>query len=254
MTWDLVADGYLSEVVPMFTQFAEAALALAQPPPSGHILDVACGPGTLTLVAAKSAARVDALDFSPAMIERLQARAPKNVFPRVGDGQALPYPDQSFDAAFSMFGLIFFPDRAKGLSELKRVLKPGGRVVISSWPPADRLPLMNTIFLALRELNPGTPDFPTPLGDPADYERELGAAGFTDVRVKTHTVLMSTPSLDALWESLAKSLAPLVVMRKFLGEERFAAVEQSIRRKLADRFGTGEQRIEMTAWLGLGTA
>ena len=254
MTWDLVADGYLSEVVPMFTQFAEAALALAAPPPNAHVLDVACGPGTLAVLAASSAARVDALDFSPAMIERLQARAPKNVFARVGDGQALPYPDASFDAAFSMFGLIFFPERAKGLSELKRVLRPGGRVVLSSWPPAERVPLMNTIFLALRELNPGTPDLPTPLGDPADYERELGAAGFTNLRVETKTVVMRAPSLDALWQSLSKSLAPLVVMRKFMGEERFVAVERSIRKKLEERFGTGEQRFEMTAWLGAATA
>jgi ubiquinone/menaquinone biosynthesis C-methylase UbiE len=254
MAWDLVADGYVSDVVPMFTGFAETALLMAALPPGAQVLDVCCGPGTLALVAAKAAARVDALDFSPVMIERLERVAPPNVFPRLGDAQALPYPDQSFDAAFSMFGVIFFPDRAKGLAELHRVVRKGGRVVISSWPPSDRVPLMQVLFAAMREQGLGLPEGPPALGEAADYERELGVAGFKEIRPEVVTRVMTAPSLDALWDSLARSMAPLVLMRKAMGEERFAGLEKAIRQQLAARFGSGEQRIEMPAWLTVATA
>lgn len=253
MAWDLVADGYVSEVVPLFTHFAEAALQMAAPPPRAQILDVCCGPGTLALVAAKTAASVAAIDFSPTMIERLERVAPPNVFPRIGDGQALPYPDQSFDAAFAMFGVIFFPDRGKGLGELRRVVRPGGRVVISSWPPSERMPLMQVLFAAMREQGLGLPEGPPALGEAADYERELGAVGFKDIRPEVVTRVMTAPSLDALWDSLARSMAPLVLMRKMFGEERWAGLAKSIRNQLEARFGGGEQRIEMPAWITVAT-
>src|SRR5262245_58251177 len=247
MAWDLVADGYVSEVVPLFTQFAEVAVKMAAPAAGAHVLDVCCGPGTLALVAAKTAARVDALDFSPAMIEHLQRVAPANVFPRIGDAQALPYPDRSFDAAFSMFGVIFFPDRDQGLAELHRVVRPGGRVVISSWPPSERVPLMQVLFAAMREQGLGLPEGPPALGEAADYAGELGAAGSKHMRAEVVTLVITAPSLDTMWNSIARSMAPLVLMRKMFGEERWTSLAQSIREKLEARFGSGEQRVEMPA-------
>src|SRR5438874_1620835 len=84
------------------------AVDLAQLRPNARIVDVACGPGTLALMAARRVAHVDALDFAPDMVKQLEARAAAakigNVTARVGDGEALPYPERSFDGAFSMFG------------------------------------------------------------------------------------------------------------------------------------------------------
>src|SRR5262245_7747216 len=135
--WDLVADEYALDVVPLFERFADAALDLAAPLEGRRVLDVACGPGTLALRAARLAEEVTALDFSAGMVRQLEAKAAaegaSNLRALQGDGQALPFPDERFDAAFSLFGLMFFPDRARGFAELRRVLVPGGRAVVSSW-------------------------------------------------------------------------------------------------------------------------
>src|SRR5512138_3140554 len=153
--WDLVAPAYAEEVVPMFEVFAREALRLAAPPPGGRIVDVACGPGTVSVLAAQDGHRVDALDFSPGMIDKLRARIAAlgltGITPQIGDGQALPYADATADAGFSMFGLMFFPDRAKGFAELRRVLKPGARAVVSSWYPLDAVPVLAAMFGAVRE-------------------------------------------------------------------------------------------------------
>jgi SAM-dependent methyltransferase len=251
--WDLVADGYVSDVVPQFTPYAEAALRLAAVPPGGRVVDVACGPGTLTVLAARSAERVDAIDFAPEMIAQLARVAPANVVPRVGDGQALPYDDASFDAGFSMFGLIFFPDRGRGLAELARVLRPGGRVAISSWPRAERVPMMEALFRALKANGVPLPDTRPPLSEPADFEAELGGAGFRDVRVEEVGNVVTAPSLDELWAGFNRSMAPLVLMRKRMGEATWAGFGAAIRQALLDRFGAGPQRFEQPAWIGVGT-
>src|SRR5437763_1678380 len=149
MPWDLVAVAYEQDVVPMFEAFAREALRLAAPPSGSRIVDVACGPGTLSALAARDGLRVDAIDFSPQMLERLAARTLANVTARLGDGQALPYEAGTFAAGFSMFGLMFFPDRAKGFAELRRVLAPGARAVVASWIPIDEIPLMKAMFAAV---------------------------------------------------------------------------------------------------------
>ncbi len=109
--WDLVAEGYVAENLASFEAFAREALRLV--PATGDVLDVAAGPGSLSLQAARTAQQVHAVDFAPAMLEQLRARASaaqvENVQVQVADGQDLPFPDARFDASYSMFGLIFFP-------------------------------------------------------------------------------------------------------------------------------------------------
>jgi len=99
---------------------------------------------------------VSAVDFSPAMTERLRARSAaerwQGVTAVVGDGMALPFGNNLFDAAFSMFGLVFFPDRARGFLEMKRVLKPGCPAVISSWVPISQVPIFASTMSILSEL------------------------------------------------------------------------------------------------------
>ena len=97
--WDLVAEGYVAENLISFEAFAREALRLV--PATGDVLDVAAGPGSLALQAARTARQVHAIDFAPAMLAQLHARAAQagigNVITRVADGQALPFPDESFE-------------------------------------------------------------------------------------------------------------------------------------------------------------
>ena len=259
MPWNLVASDYEREVVPMFETFANAALELAAPT-SGRIVDVACGPGTLSALAAKRGLAVDALDFSPAMIERLEARKLAGVTARLGDGQALPYADATFAAGFSMFGLMFFPDRAKGFAELHRVLAPGARAVVSSWYPPDAVPALAAMFDAIRpgfaELmagKPPQPQPPPPLVTEDQCRAEMSAA-FSRVEVHTVTGLQRAPSVDALWDSIVRTMAPVVLLRKGLGESRWAPHDAAARAAIRAVTGDGPIEVKMPAFLTVGTA
>lgn len=254
--WDLVVDGYVAENLVPLQAFAREALRLA--PPRGEVLDVAAGPGTLALLAAAEAARVTAVDFAPAMLAELERRARAagiaNVEARLADGQALPFPDGRFDAAYSMFGVIFFPDRASGLRELARVLRPGGHAVVSSWPPAEPMTLLGAMLAALRaELPPGAGDAPPPLGTPDDVERELRAAGFASVAVVAHEVSVADVTPAEAWGSFSRGGAPVAVLRRQVGEARFAELSRRVVARVEQALGAAPRALRWTALLGVGT-
>ncbi|MFO0744816.1 MAG: class I SAM-dependent methyltransferase [Myxococcota bacterium] len=264
LPWDLVADAYEREVVPMFEQFSWAALEATRvfargpgtPPP--RILDVACGPGTLAIMAARRGAEVDAVDFSPQMVERcaqrIQAGGVLGARVHQGDGQSLIFADATFDAAFSMFGLMFFPDRAAGYRELFRVLAPGGRAAVSSWQPLAAVPLFVTVFGAIGEAEPSLagPSPTPPLTTADDHRRELAAAGFVDIEVQEVRGSMIAPSTAELWQSFQRTNAPVVLMQRRLGAERWAAIADHVFASLVSRFGEGPQTVIFPAWIGIG--
>ena len=112
----------------------EAAFLLPHLRPGMRLLDAGCGPGTITLglAAAVAPGEVVGLERSPALVEQARALAAErgvaNVRFEVGDAQALPFPDGSFDAAFESAVLEHVPDPARAVAELRRVLRPGGVV------------------------------------------------------------------------------------------------------------------------------
>lgn len=124
--WDTAAQHYEETAHPFTAHFAEMALAHVPLGPDSRVLDVAAGTGALALAAARTGAQVLATDFSPGMVARIAAAGLPNVETRVMDGQALDLPDGTFDAAFSIFGVMMFPDWRRGLAEMARVTRPGG--------------------------------------------------------------------------------------------------------------------------------
>jgi ubiquinone/menaquinone biosynthesis C-methylase UbiE len=262
LPWDLVASDYAGEIVPHFERYARDAirLALGVGARGARILDVACGPGTLALLAAREATRVTAVDFSPGMIaalrDRLAAEAIENVEVRVGDGQALDLPDACFDAAFSMFGLMFFPDRGRGLHEIRRVLVPGGRVAISSWLPLTEAPVLGAVFAALRRALPDLQlgDPRPPLGTAEEVVTELEAAGFRDAAAHRVEHAMDCPDVASFTASLHRTLAPLVLLRHRLGVEAFRPIAAAIDAEVAAVAGEGPSTVRMPAWIGVATA
>lgn len=259
LPWNLVSSGYAAELVPFFERFAFEAARLAEVRAGSRVLDVATGPGTFAFVAAREGAQVTAIDFADEMIAQLRTRAAREdvgtIDARVGDGMALAEPDGSFDAAVSMFGLIFFPDRARGLGELRRVVRPGGRAVVASWAPFDRIPLMADLFAALRAELPGLPfgQGKAPLGTADEIRDEMTAAGFRDVEVHEHSHAIEAPSLAELWASVQRTNAPFVLLRRRLGDEAFAKVGEGVYDRLRATYGEGPQRAPMIALLGVGT-
>ncbi len=257
--WNRAAPDYLREVAGGLALFAPDALQLAGVRPGMRIADVACGPGSLSFAAVRAGARASALDFSAEMVSLLEecARREKvdGVEARVGDGMALPWPEAQFDAAFSLFGLIFFPDRARGLAELRRVLRPGGRAVVASWVPADKVPVMADIWAVLGAELPDVPytRVRPALGDPETFRAELAAAGFEAVEVREVRHGLEVPSVLDYWRSLERSTPPLLAIQESLPPARWAELSGLIARRLEARFGAGPLSVPLVALLGAGT-
>jgi ubiquinone/menaquinone biosynthesis C-methylase UbiE len=256
--WDLVSTGYSAESDSVMLPFTQRALALVAPSSTAEVLDVATGPGVLALEVAPRVKRVDAVDFSPAMLAQLErkrrALGIENVFAQVADGQALPFADQSFDAAFSMFGLMFFPDRNRGFSELRRTLRPGGVAVVSSWAPVDQSPLMVLMFGALRAADASRPVPQTNLlnlENPAVFVRELELAGFRDVRVEPYTHGVQVESAEQCWEAMTRASAPLVLLKRKLGEQEWARQSRLAKAYVAEQVPS-PRVLTTTAYLGFG--
>ena len=211
-TWDTIAANYEELAEPFTRQYAVAALALAGGVQSGErVLDVAAGTGALALAAAKGGAKVLATDFSTGMVARLADRfreqGAEGSEARVMDGQALDLADASFDAAFAMFGVMMFPDWRRGLAELARVVRPGGRGCVGVWAKAEGAGPMPTFHETYRRVFPKKPIPPTPpamtrLADPAGFRAEMEAAGFRDVVVQTISGVFEAPSAGWMAENM----------------------------------------------------
>lgn len=200
--WDMAAQHYERTAHPFTARYAEAALARISLEPGSLVLDVAAGTGALALAAARKGAQVLATDFSPAMVARIAAAGIPNVEARVMDGQALALPDGAFNAVFSIFGVIMFPDWRKGLAEMARVTHPGGHGIVATWQERGA-----ATFLLLgnirRDLFPDRDSMAMPeavgaLSDPDDFAREMIAAGYRDPSIEpvTHSYELDVADLD----------------------------------------------------------
>jgi SAM-dependent methyltransferase len=120
--------------------------------PSTRLLDVGCGSGLFCSLAAQGGADVAGIDASPQLLEIARERTPNGEFVH-GDMEALPWPDASFDLVTGIASFSFTGNPARALHEAARVLRPGGRVVIGTWGPADECEA-GVIFALLAQLLP----------------------------------------------------------------------------------------------------
>jgi SAM-dependent methyltransferase len=252
--WNLVASAYAAELLDEFNFFSEQALDIAGVSGGQRVVDVATGPGTLAMLAAKRGATVDAIDFSAAMVaefhQRLQAEPLPGITVVEGDGQQLPFGDGRYDAGFSMFGLMFFPDRVRGLRELHRVLKPGGQVVVSSWMQFEGP--FSLMLDAIKAELPGLPfgQGKGPLSEPADFRAEMAEAGFADVTVHERQHLGPVASLAEFWATVERTTAPVVLLKRKLGEARWKEVSAGVVGRLRAHVGDGPFDLPFRALLG----
>jgi len=126
----------------LFDQAAMMTVEAAQPGPGMHVLDVGCGTGALTMRlsdSVKPGGKVTGLDCNEGMLAVASAKS-SDIEWKPGQAEALPFDDDMFDAAFCQFGLMFFEDRPLGLQEMRRVTRPGGKVVVTVWDSLQRTP------------------------------------------------------------------------------------------------------------------
>jgi SAM-dependent methyltransferase len=257
--WNAVATGYDELWFDALPDLTERAIVSVAPTPSMTILDVGTGPGTFASKLAPRVARVVAIDFAEKMIAQLRARLEResitNVEAHVMDGQALTFVDASFDAAVSMFGWFMFPDRARGLAEFLRVVRRGGRVLVTSWAPPEKNRVLGAGILALREAVPDLPrpQSPLPTQIPEVCAEEMRAAGFADVSAVTVRSRYRSPSVDAYWDSMVRAGAPMAMTRAKLGEAAWSAASERALDWLRSRYGTGDITLDAEAIFTMGT-
>ncbi|HEY8319679.1 MAG TPA: methyltransferase domain-containing protein [Amnibacterium sp.] len=257
--WTDGAAEYDTWFAPVTSRFAGDAVALLGIGSGDRVLDVAAGTGAFTLAAAAAGATVLAIDFADGMVDLLSAKIAATGVDATAarmDGQALDLADGSFDAAGSLFGLMFFPDMDAGVREMARVVRPGGRVVIGVWHRAG-FTLPTTVMRALRTVVPGMAppqrEFaPFRLADPEAVGDLLTRCGLRDVRVQVATHVAEIPDPAGMFRAAPRWSQPLrPAFDALTGEQRERAA-----RAFADLITDGDDRVGRlpgSAVLGVGT-
>lgn len=144
-----------------------------------NVLDVACGTGVVAITAVRRGCKASGLDLTPELLAQARENsriAGVEIDWREGDAEELPFADGTFDAVLSQFGHMFAPRPAVAVAEMLRVLKPGGTIAFSTWPP--ELLIGRVFALSATYLPPPPFDVPPPTlwGDPNTIRERLGGA------------------------------------------------------------------------------
>ena len=228
-------------------------LELARPAQGERVLELACGPGGPGLAAAPLVApggEVVQSDVSAEMTAIATARAAErglgNVTGRVLDLEEIDEPDDAYDVVLCREGLMLVPDPARAAREIGRVLRPGGRAVLTVWGPRARNPWLAVVFdvvgahLGAPMPPPGIPH-PFSLDDPARLGRLLTEAGLSDVHVGELPTPYVAASADEWWERTCTLAGPLA--------RRLAALPDGAARALRARAREAVAEYETPAGL-----
>ena len=258
--WSLVSEGYVTETRPAFEQYCKEALRLTGFDGSGKVLDVACGPGTLSLLIHEAAEEIHAIDFSKGMLDcfnrEIAAHNISNINTFLMDGQNLKFEDNQFDWAFSNFGLMFFPDRSKGFREMRRTLKPGGRAAVSSWAPVSDSPLMQLMFSAMSEAFPKNQESDSNkilnLENPDNFKSEMEQAGFTNVSITPFDGGWTITDVEPFFESMLKGNAIIEMIKKQIEEQVWDEKRAIMLSYIHDNLPQVPVTLHARAYIGVG--
>jgi SAM-dependent methyltransferase len=246
---------------------SDRLVELAGVQPGHRVLDVAAGYGEPALTAARKVGAegsVVASDISAEMIafgrERAAGAGVDNIEFIESDAASLEFPEASFDAALSRWGIIFEPDGEGAAARIRTFLKPGGRMAISSWGPPDRVPMlgipMRTVMERL-QLPPPPPGTPGPLSRPTEQALAglLEGGGFSDVVVEEVDLTFEWQSPEEFTMFIKQIAPPIIALiephPRDVQEETWAAITDAVRAAAAD---SGPLRLSNLALLAAGRA
>ena len=201
-----------------------------------RVLDVACGTGVLTCECARRvgpSGAVTGIDIAESMLEVARAKRPE-VDWRHGDACDLPFPDASFDAVVSQFGMMYFPDKAEAVREMRRVLAPGGRLAVAVWDSFDR----NEASALSAEITRDNVDEETAatlgtaysLGEEGVLPGIFDDAGVPDYTIEQMEGTARFPSLDSYLETKLRGWT----LAESLSEATIDAISEDFHKRFVD--------------------
>lgn len=182
-------------------EVAAALLAAADLTPGQRVLDLASGPGLLAGMA-QQVVGANGLAVASDISEGQLACCP-DLARVAADGEALPFADGSFDRLLCGLGLMFFPDDHAALREMRRVLRPGGRLALSVWGAASEVPLVEAALACMRRLLP-PPKVARPsifrFGDAGELDCRLASADFCERDIRPCRFTVEFADAAAYWQ------------------------------------------------------
>ncbi len=195
-----------------------------------RVLDVACGTGVAAITARLAGANVAGLDLTPELLEEAKVIAAAadadGIEWRQGDAEQLPYADQSFDVVVSSFGHMFAPRPDLATAEMLRVLRPGGRIAFTTWPPEHATGAM---FRTIAKHAPPPSGIPSPLewGHPETVRQRLGA-GVHQMVFERGVVQFYAFSPAHFWQMFSTYFGPTIRAVEHVGPAGAATLRQDL--------------------------
>lgn len=255
--WERAASAYSGTFAKATELFSSSLLEAAGVRAEMDLLDVACGTGIIASHAAALGARATGVDFSAKMIgEAMRLHTGARFFE--ADAEALPFPDNSFEAVVSNFGMHHFPFPRTALREAHRVARPGGRVAFTVWATPDKHALQKITLDALREAGVQAACLPTPpsgpLNEPDACIELLREAGFAGATLRAREVVASLwlDSEQTFVDMLIHGTVRLSTAIRSQPPAMLAAIVEAIRRRTAAYREGSRLRIPLVAILATG--
>ncbi|MFN0263844.1 class I SAM-dependent methyltransferase [Tepidamorphus sp. 3E244] len=250
--WERASSGYHSHWEHLTTQIVPAILKAGEVGPLTVLLDVACGPGYVAGLSARLGAVASGIDLSGEMVRLAAQNYPQARF-QTGDAQDLPFEDARFDVVTINFGVMHFPEPEAGLADAMRVLKPGGRLVFTSWAQPENSAIGFAMDAVARF---GTTDVDLPAGPPffrfgpeEECARVAGELGFEDCRHERHLLYWTLPAPDALMDALREATARASALLNAQRPEDLPAIRAAMVERCAPFVRDGKAMVPMPATL-----
>jgi ubiquinone/menaquinone biosynthesis C-methylase UbiE len=237
-----IVGSYVSKFGPITDQVAQELVARISTRDKA-ILDLCCGQGSLTAMLVRSGANVVGVDFSQEMLDLAKEAAPGAELKR-GDAGELPFDDASFDTVLCNFGMMHLPDQPRALSEIGRVLRPGGNFLMATWAVPEISPAFGTVFGAIKahaDLTnaPKQPDLFTFAR--ADEAEKLFAAA--ELRITAHETVTPAWELakpEELFDIFLTGTVGASMLIKGQKPEVVDAIGDQITMTVAEKFAAGD--------------
>jgi ubiquinone/menaquinone biosynthesis C-methylase UbiE len=235
-SYDRFMGRFSTPLAPEFADFAGVAAGQ-------RVLDVGCGSGVLTEELARRVGAENVAGADPSPMLRAAAERVPGAELKEASAEALPWTDDSFDAALAQLVVHFMSDAAAGVGEMSRVTRPGGVVAACTWDFAGGgMELLGTFWRAMRAVDPTVESEPSRFGDRGELDELWRERGLAEVETEPLEVSSRYESFDELWSSFQDGVGPAGQRLLSLPPERQDAVRDAYFALVGEPAGAFELR------------